>query len=195
VPPEEPAHDVGDLGVPEHADLHRVHPHVVVLDPVMVATSGDRLLTEDAVAALRLLLPSASLITPNLPEAAALLGASPAQDPAAMRARAVDLLALGAQRVLLKGGHLPASDESVDVYAGPEGVLELVAPRIATANTHGTGCSLSSALAALRLTSDDWPTAARRAKHWLTGALSAADGLEVGHGHGPVHHFHEWWDR
>jgi hydroxymethylpyrimidine/phosphomethylpyrimidine kinase len=167
----------------------------VVLDPVMVATSGDRLLTDDAVAALRLLLPAASLITPNLPEAAALLAAPVACDLAEMRQQAADLLTLGARRVLLKGGHLHASEDSVDVYAGPEGAFELAAPRIATDNTHSTGCSLSSALAALRLTSNDWPTAVRRAKRWLTGAIAAADTLHIGHGNGPVQHFYEWWDR
>jgi len=165
----------------------------VVLDPVMVATSGDRLLADDAVAALRDLLPLASLVTPNLPEAAALLGTDPVTDLAGMRAQARGLLDLGAERVLLKGGHLAAADVSVDVYAGPEGVLELAGPRVVTRNTHGTGCSLSSALAALRPVAPDWPTTARRAKNWLTGALAAADQLDVGTGHGPVHHFFEWW--
>jgi hydroxymethylpyrimidine/phosphomethylpyrimidine kinase len=191
---------IGMLGTAEIAEavgrfLRRENPPVVVLDPVMVATSGDRLLTDDAVAALKGLLPLASLITPNLPEAAALLGTPIAPDLRAMRTQAAQLLVLGAQRVLLKGGHLDSADESIDVYAGPEGGFDLTGPRIATVNTHGTGCSLSSALAALRLTSPDWPTAARAAKRWLTGALAAADSLQIGHGHGPVHHFYEWWDR
>jgi hydroxymethylpyrimidine/phosphomethylpyrimidine kinase len=175
--------------------LRREAPGIVVLDPVMVATSGDRLLADDAVAALLELLPAASLLTPNLPEAAALLGSPVAADLPTMRAQAAQLLALGAQRVLLKGGHLEDASASTDVFAGPEGVFDLTAPRIRTESTHGTGCSLSSALAVSRLTTDDWPAAARRAKRWLSGALAAADSLQIGHGHGPVHHFHEWWDR
>ncbi len=167
----------------------------VVLDPVMVATSGDRLLDDDAVEAVRRLLPLASLITPNLPEAAALLGGPVAVTVAQMHEQAHALLSIGAQRVLLKGGHLEGSAEATDVFAGPEGEHVLTAPRIATVNTHGTGCTLSSALAALRPRNDDWVDTVRQAKTWLTGALAAADTLDIGHGHGPVHHFYEFWER
>ena len=187
------------------AEFLRAHPcEVVVLDPVMVATSGDRLLADDAVEALRALLPLASVVTPNLPEAAVLLGVPEARDADAMLEQARALMTLGAPRVLLKGGHRrpskgpgsrPAEATASDVLVGPEGVHWLHAPWVDTANTHGTGCSLSSALAALRPQRDSWPAAARDAKDWLTGALAAADELEVGHGHGPVHHFHATWPR
>lgn len=174
----------------------RRHPcEVVVLDPVMVATSGDRLLDVDGVAALRALLPLASVTTPNLPEAAALLGVPEAGSAQEMLDQAQALLALGAQRVLLKGGHRAGQGSASDVLVGPEGVQWLHAPWVDTANTHGTGCSLSSALAALRPQRGSWAEAARDAKAWLTGALAAADTLDVGHGHGPVHHFHAVWGR
>ena len=166
---------------------------VVVLDPVMVATSGDRLLADDAVEAVRRLLPLASLITPNLPEAAALLDGSVATNVAQMREQAHALMSLGAQRVLLKGGHLEGSDEAVDVFIEPAGEHTLSVRRVRTVNTHGTGCTLSSALAALRPQRDTWVDTVRDAKAWLTGALAAADTLEVGRGHGPVHHFYEIW--
>jgi hydroxymethylpyrimidine/phosphomethylpyrimidine kinase len=173
---------------------------VVVIDPVMVATSGDRLLADEAVATLRDLLPLASVITPNVPEAAVLLGGEPARSAGEMLDQAQALVAMGAERVLLKGGHLSpptgaGEPESCDVLVGPEGTQWLRARRVGTVNTHGTGCSLSSALAALRPQRASWPDAATDAKRWLTGALQAADSLEVGHGHGPVHHFHELWGR
>lgn len=170
------------------------HPQqVVVLDPVMVATSGDRLLDADAVDAVRRLLPLASIVTPNLPEAAVLLDDEPATDVDRLVEQARALLDAGATRALVKGGHLTGDGTAVDVLAGPEGIELLTAPRVATRNTHGTGCSLSSAIAALRPQSPDWPAAVRAAKEWLTGAIAAADGLEVGAGSGPVHHFYRVW--
>ena len=175
------------------AFLQRQACDVVVLDPVMVATSGDRLLADDAVEAVRRLLPLASVVTPNLAEAATLLQEPVATSVEEMVAQAHRLRAAGAVRVLLKGGHLADGDEAVDVLVGPEGVRLLAGPRIHTTNTHGTGCSLSSALAALRPQRTDWEETARDAKAWLTGALAAADSLEIGQGHGPVHHFHELW--
>ncbi|HET9656511.1 MAG TPA: bifunctional hydroxymethylpyrimidine kinase/phosphomethylpyrimidine kinase [Kineosporiaceae bacterium] len=171
----------------------------VVLDPVMVATSGDRLLAPDAAQAVRELLPLASLITPNLHEAADLLGVTPACDAEGLHRQAQALLGAGAQRVLVKGGHLAngasAGPQAVDVFAEPGTEQELTAPRVDTVNTHGTGCSLSSAIAALRPVSATWLEAVAEAKSWLTGALAAADVLEVGGGHGPVHHFHQLWER
>jgi hydroxymethylpyrimidine/phosphomethylpyrimidine kinase len=183
----------------------------VVLDPVMVATSGDRLLAADAEAVLRdELLPVADLVTPNLPEAAVLLGVEQARDVGEAADQARALLKLGARFALVKGGHL-GSAESVDHLAGPglgsgsgdssdaDGVVALTAPRIATRNTHGTGCTLSSACAVLRPSHDGWEPAVRAAKEYLTGALRAADNLVIGgtgtilgpwHGHGPVHHAH-----
>ncbi len=170
------------------------HPQqVVVLDPVMVATSGDRLLKDDAVEAVRALLPRSSVVTPNLAEAAVLLGTPPARSVAEMRLQAVALQSAGAPRVLLKGGHLDGDKQAVDVFADTDAVIELRGQRVPTANTHGTGCTLSSALAALRPQRASWAEAAADAKAWLTGALAAADVLQIGHGHGPVHHFHQIW--
>lgn len=165
----------------------------VVLDPVMVATSGDPLLAADAVDAVGRLVPLASVITPNLAEAAALLACAQARTVAEMHLQADALLAAGAQRVLLKGGHLPDSLVAVDVFADEAGHHEVASPWVDTVNTHGTGCSLSSALAALRPRSPDWLHAVKDAKTWLTGALLAADELEIGQGHGPVHHFYRTW--
>ncbi|MEV0528654.1 bifunctional hydroxymethylpyrimidine kinase/phosphomethylpyrimidine kinase [Streptomyces sp. NPDC050439] len=179
--------------------LERHRPRYVVLDPVMVSTSGHRLLEADAVSVLRdRLLPLADLITPNLPEAGDLLGASSAHNRTEAVEQARALLKTGAQRVLLKGGHHTQDAESVDILidstdASGTGVTELSAPRVNTRNTHGTGCTLSAAIAALRPQHDDWQTAVRAAKEYLTGALRAADTLHVGHGHGPVHHFHQYW--
>jgi hydroxymethylpyrimidine/phosphomethylpyrimidine kinase len=169
------------------AALDRHRPRLVVLDPVMVAASGDRLLAADAVAALRdELLHRADLITPNLPEAADLLGEPEATGQAAMREQAEKLRSYGTY-VLLKGGHLSTQD-STDVLAVDGELHSLSAPRVDTKNTHGTGCTLSSAVATLRPSTSDWLTAVGRAKDYLTDALRAADDLDVGHGHGPVHH-------
>jgi hydroxymethylpyrimidine/phosphomethylpyrimidine kinase len=166
----------------------------VVVDPVMVAKSGDRLLDPDAVAALREeLLPLAMVVTPNLPEAADLLGRAPAERRDEMPEIAAALLALGPRAVLLKGGHLEDEAESPDLLLSAAGSLTLAAPRIATRNTHGTGCTLSAAIAALLPQRPDLETAVREAKTYLTGALAAADRLSVGGGHGPLHHFHRWW--
>lgn len=172
------------------------HPGLpIVIDPVMVATSGARLLADDAVDAVRALLPRASLITPNIPEAAVLLGEPQAGTEQAMIDQATRLLDLGPARVLLKGGHGTGA-ESVDVLAETGSAAQLLrAPRVPTSNTHGTGCSLSSAITALRPRRADWPTAVRDAKTWLTGALEHADELDIGAGSGPVHHFYRWWNQ
>ena len=165
----------------------------VVLDPVMVATSGDRLLRPEAVETLRArLLPLALVVTPNLPEAAALLSEPVATDEAAMRAQGQRLLRLGPRAVLMKGGH-GGGPESVDLLVEASGVTRLAAPRVATANTHGTGCTLSAALAAGLARGLSLDEAARAAKDYLTAALIAGHDLAIGSGHGPVHHFHAWW--
>jgi hydroxymethylpyrimidine/phosphomethylpyrimidine kinase len=166
----------------------------VVLDPVMVATSGDRLIADDAVDALRArLLTRADLITPNLPEAAVLLGEPVATDSATTVAQARRLVALGARAVLIKGGHA-AGRESIDHLVTADGTLRtLAATRIATANTHGTGCTLSAAVAAGLARGLALGEAVADAKAYLTAALGAADRLAVGAGHGPVHHFHAVW--
>jgi hydroxymethylpyrimidine/phosphomethylpyrimidine kinase len=175
------------------AGLQRWSPKHVVLDPVMVATSGDRLLAEDAVEALRAtLVPRASILTPNLPEAAALLGEPVASSEAAIESQGRRLLALGCPAVLIKGGHGQGS-ESVDYLVRESGAIALAAPRVATQNTHGTGCSLSSAIAAGLAKGEDLETAVRGAKAFVSAAITASDRFSVGHGHGPIHHFHRFY--
>lgn len=175
------------------ASLMRWSPKHIVLDPVLVATSGDRLLALEAVERLRSgLIPRASLITPNLPEAAALLDEPIASDEAAIERQGRQLLALGCPAVLIKGGHGQGS-ESIDYLVSGNGTLALPAPRIATKNTHGTGCSLSSAIAAGLAKGEDIESAVRHAKAFITAAIAAADRLGVGHGHGPIHHFHRFY--
>ena len=173
--------------------IERWSPKHIVLDPVMVATSGDRLLAADAVEALRTrLIPRASLITPNLPEAAALLDEPVATSEVAIESQGRRLLAMGCPAVLIKGGHGQGT-ESIDYLVSGNGVIALAAPRIATKNTHGTGCSLSSAIAAGLAKGEDMETAVRKAKAWVSAAIAAADRLGVGHGHGPIHHFHGFY--
>jgi hydroxymethylpyrimidine/phosphomethylpyrimidine kinase len=175
------------------AGLLRWSPKHIVLDPVMVATSGDRLLAPDAMAALRTkLIPCASLITPNLPEAAALLDEPVAASAAAIESQGKRLLAMGAPAVLIKGGHGHGA-ESIDHLVMGSGTVALAAPRIATENTHGTGCSLSSAIAAGLAKGEALETAVRNAKAWVSAAIAAAERISVGHGHGPIHHFHRFY--
>lgn len=165
----------------------------VVLDPVMVSTSGSRLLSEDAVAAVRAMVPRADVITPNVPEAAVLLGEDPVDSTDSLAAQSIRLLEAGARRVLLKGGHL-AGSHAVDLWLdgdAPGTPVELRAPRVETSATHGTGCTLSSAIAALRPRHEGWLPAVREAKEWLTEALRHGEDLDIGAGSGPVHHFHE----
>jgi hydroxymethylpyrimidine/phosphomethylpyrimidine kinase len=186
---------VADLAVIDAiaAGLQRWSPRHVVLDPVMVATSGDRLLAEDAVEALRAkLVPLASILTPNLPEAAALLNEPMASSEAAIESQGRRLLALGCPAVLIKGGHGQGS-ESIDYLVRESGAMALAAPRVATQNTHGTGCSLSSAIAAGLAKGADLETAVRSAKAFVSAAIAAADRFSVGHGHGPIHHFHRFY--
>jgi hydroxymethylpyrimidine/phosphomethylpyrimidine kinase len=175
------------------AGLVRWSPKYIVLDPVMVATSGDRLLAAEAVDALRTkLIPLMSLITPNLPEAAVLLDESIAASESAIENQGKRLLAMGCKAVLIKGGHGEGA-ESIDYLVSSGGTITLAAPRIATQNTHGTGCSLSSAIAAGLAKGEDMETAVRNAKAWISAAIAAADRFTVGHGHGPIHHFHKFY--
>lgn len=170
---------------------HRGMP--LVLDPVMVAKGGASLLAQEAVAALkRKLLPLATVITPNLPEAAALLGEPEAVDRAGMADQATRLLALGPKAVLLKGGHLPGN-ESPDVLATPDQLRWFEGVRVLTRNTHGTGCSLSSAIAAELGKGRRLADAVAAAKSFVAGAVRTSDALEVGTGHGPLNHFHGLW--
>lgn len=167
----------------------------IVLDPVLVATSGDSLGAPDVVAALlEHLMPLASVITPNLPEAARLTGQPLPGSLAEMISAGEKLVALGAKAVLVKGGHLgddsrlgDATARDVLVTATRHRVYE--APRVATKNTHGTGCTLSSAIAAALAQGDGMEVAVERGKVFLTGALKASGVLSVGKGHGPVWHF------
>jgi hydroxymethylpyrimidine/phosphomethylpyrimidine kinase len=180
------------IGVVAEA-LRRYAPPFVVLDPVMVAKSGDRLLRAEAVDALkRELLPLATVLTPNLPEAGDLLGHAVADSPEAMRDAARSLHALGPKHVLVKGGH-GSGDTLVDVLFDGDRVVELPAQRIRTRNTHGTGCTLSSAIAALLPQRPTVEAAVRDARAYVLEAIRRADELQVGGGHGPRHHFHHFW--
>jgi hydroxymethylpyrimidine/phosphomethylpyrimidine kinase len=177
------------LAVVEGVRRHALSP--LVVDPVMVATSGDMLLEPDAVEAVRReLLPLADIITPNLQEAARLLHLSEAADEAEMRAQAIALLALGPKAVLLKGGH-GSGREAVDILvtsAAPP--VRLALPRIDTPNTHGTGCTLSAAIAAGLARGDSITDAVASAKRFVHDALNAGRNLKIGRGSGPVDHLH-----
>lgn len=166
----------------------------VVLDPVMASHSGDPLLDEDAVDTLKsVLIPAATLITPNLFEAAMLLGEEKARSADQMAAQANRLRDLGAKAVLVKGGHLDG--EAIDVLLGDTGEERLQAPRHETHNTHGTGCTLSSAIAAGLAKGETLEKAVKDAKVYVTAAIIAADELKVGRGRGPLHHFHALWSK
>ncbi len=165
----------------------------VVLDTVMIAKGGHQLLEPGAIQALReKLLPLATLITPNLPEAAVLLGCAPAETEDAMCKQDRALLALGAQAVLMKGGHLGGT-ESPDWLITATEEMRISRLRVATRHSHGTGCTLSAALAALRPQMNSWVATITAARDYLQAALAAAKRLNVGQGIGPVHHFHAWW--
>jgi len=175
------------------AGFQRWSPNHVVLDPVMVATSGDRLLAAEAVEGLRTkLIPRASVLTPNLPEAAALLDEPIATNETAIVGQGRRLLSMGCRAVLIKGGHGQGA-ESVDYLIDDARTVALAAPRVATQNTHGTGCSLSSAIAAGLARGEHLETAVRNAKTWISAAIAAADRFSVGQGHGPIHHFHKFY--
>jgi hydroxymethylpyrimidine/phosphomethylpyrimidine kinase len=175
------------------AGLERWKQANVVLDPVMIATSGDRLLAPEAAAFLkRDLFPRVRVITPNLPEAAALTGEPVAQNEDEMRGQAQKLLGLGANAVLIKGGHAERAD-ATDLLVTRGAFARFTTRKIETKNTHGTGCTLSAAIAAALAKGATLADAVAQAKAYVTAAIAAADELSVGHGHGPVHHFHAWW--
>ncbi|WP_082369269.1 bifunctional hydroxymethylpyrimidine kinase/phosphomethylpyrimidine kinase [Arthrobacter sp. ERGS1:01] len=174
--------------------LAETRPAVVVLDPVMVATSGDSLAGEGTLEGLRGLLAQAHLVTPNLPELAALLGEPEAGNWEAALQQGKVLAASADIHVLVKGGHL-AGPECPDALIGPDGAMaHFSSGRVDTPNTHGTGCTLSAALATVQVTTGDWVLTVERVKQWLTRALETSAELVVGHGHGPVNHFHELWE-
>ena len=176
------------------AALERHRQKTVVLDPVLVASaSATALLAPDAIAPLRQLpIPRTLILTPNLPEAAALLGEALAESEAQMRGQAERLLDLGAQAVLIKGGHAGGA-ESVDIYVDAHTQWRLPARRILTHNTHGSGCTLSAAIAAGLSRGLAPADAVAAGKEYVTAAIAAADRLAVGSGRGPLHHFQAWW--
>lgn len=192
---------IGMLGTVEQIEtvadaLVRRKPRFVVLDPVMVAKGGSRLLAADAVDALKeRLLPLATIITPNLSEAMCLLGREEDVTEEEFPEVARELWKLLGRRnawVYLKGGHLEG-ESAYDLLFNNVVSVPFTAPRVPTKNTHGTGCTLSSAIAAFLPQSVDVPEACRRAKEYLTGAVRYAGELDVGHGQGPTNHFWRLW--
>ena len=171
-------------------NLRKFDIRTSVLDPVMVAQSGDKLLQDEAVAAIKEhLIPLADLITPNLPEASVLLDREITSE-ADLSAAATDLAAMGAGNVLIKGGHLESENSDDCLYLGAERrLVTLAGERVVTRNNHGTGCTLSSAIAAYLARGEDMETAVRLGKDYIAGAIQAGAAYEIGRGNGPVHHF------
>ena len=166
----------------------------IVLDPVMVAQSGDKLLQDDAVQAIQeYLMPLADVVTPNIPEAEVLLNRSiPGLE--GMQTAAKALAGHGSRSILIKGGHLEDGDSTDLLYlAGEDRFVRLAAKRIASKNNHGTGCTLSSAIASYLARGNDIENAVRKAKTYIQNAIRAGADYTIGHGHGPVHHFFEFW--
>lgn len=176
------------------AETLTAYPQIpLVLDPVMVATSGDRLLAEDAIQTLiEKLLPLATLVTPNLHEAAVLLGAPIATDLRQMQLQGEQILALGAKAVLMKGGH-GEGESATDLLITVAGAVAFSAPRLVTKNTHGTGCTLASAIAAGLAKKYSLSESVQQAKEYLHQALLNAEKLHIGQGAGPVHHFYKFY--
>jgi hydroxymethylpyrimidine/phosphomethylpyrimidine kinase len=174
--------------------LRTYNVRTIILDPVMVAQSGDKLLQDEAIDALKKhLIPLADLITPNLPEASVLLGRE-IGTTGAIESAAVELAAMGCENVLIKGGHLESDDSDDCLYLGPEQrMVILPGERIATRNNHGTGCTLSSAIASFIARGETIENAVRHAKEYITGAIRAGAAYTIGHGHGPVHHFYRFF--
>lgn len=166
----------------------------IVLDPVMVAQSGDKLLREDAVAALKeRLIPQAEILTPNIPETSVLLSRA-VHHVSELPEAARELAGLGSRNVLVKGGHLEGEDSDDYLYLGDsQRMVRLPGLRVLTKNNHGTGCTLSSAIAAFLARGETVENAVRQAKEYITGAICAGASYRIGHGHGPVHHFWRWW--
>ncbi|KXO12705.1 Hydroxymethylpyrimidine phosphate kinase ThiD [Moritella sp. JT01] len=172
------------------AKIQQYKPAFLVVDPVMVATSGDLLLKESAISTLKsALLPLADLITPNLPEGAALIGSDVPTNQDAMGNMINQLRQLNVNAVLLKGGHLEQDENSNDLLIFQDHVEQLTAKRINTQNTHGTGCTLSSAIASYLAQGHDLLQAVKLGKQYISNAIAHADELNIGSGHGPVNHF------
>lgn len=176
-------------------NLKKYSPSNIVLDPVMIAQSGDRLVQDEAVAAIKeLLIPEADVITPNLPEAEVLVGRE-IKSPDDIRRAAQDLAALGSRNVLIKGGH-GKGEVCTDLFfiSGEDRFVELTGARIKTKNNHGTGCTLSSAIAAYLAKGCGLSGAVESAKIFIKGAIKAGAEFTIGRGSGPVHHFHTFPD-
>ncbi len=170
--------------------IKKYQPKHLIIDPVMVATSGDLLLKHSALDTLKEeLIPLADIITPNLPEGAALTEKPVPNSEAEMNEMITDLRALGAKAVLFKGGHLENSENSNDLLIMQDTSELICAKRFTTQNTHGTGCTLSSAIASYLAQGHNLPKAVHLAKQYISHAIAHADELNVGKGHGPVHHF------
>ncbi|NKQ41471.1 MAG: bifunctional hydroxymethylpyrimidine kinase/phosphomethylpyrimidine kinase [Sulfurovum sp.] len=176
------------------ADALQDHRNIpIVLDPVMIAKGGHSLLEDDAVIALKeRLLPLADVLTPNLAEAASLLGEKIASTRAEIEKQGKTLLAFGSKSILMKGGHLD-SEDSPDLLITKSDSIWLEASRIDTKNTHGTGCTLSSAITAEIAKGSTYEVAVKNAKLYVLDVISGADSLHIGSGHGPTHHFHSLW--
>ena len=174
--------------------LRQFNIRTIVLDPVMVAQSGDKLLQDEAVEALKEhLIPLAELITPNLPETSVLLGRE-IFTTSDIEGAAIELAAMGCANVLIKGGHLEGGDSDDCLYLGAERrIVTLPGKRVVTNNNHGTGCTLSSAIASFIARGASVEDAVRHAKEYITGAIQAGADYAIGHGHGPVHHFFRWF--
>jgi hydroxymethylpyrimidine/phosphomethylpyrimidine kinase len=166
----------------------------IVIDPVMVAQSGDKLLQDDAVEAIKTdLMPLAEVVTPNLPEAEVLTGQK-LQNRQDVESAASRLAAHGSRNILIKGGHGNENQSADLLYlAGENRLVWLTADRIHTRNNHGTGCTLSSAIAAYLAQGHDSEKAVQKAKAFMNRAIAAGAAYEIGNGHGPVHHFFKWW--
>ncbi|CAM3152540.1 bifunctional hydroxymethylpyrimidine kinase/phosphomethylpyrimidine kinase [Vibrio mytili] len=170
--------------------IKQYQPKHLVIDPVMVATSGDLLLEHSSINTLKeVLIPLADIVTPNLPEGAALTGRPVPESEAEMNEMITDLRALGAKAILLKGGHLETDENSNDLLITQDSATLISAKRLLTKNTHGTGCTLSSAIASYLGQGNDLHQAVRLGKQYISRAIAHADELAVGKGHGPVHHF------
>ena len=171
--------------------IKQYQPKHLVIDPVMVATSGDLLLEQSAISTLKeALIPLADIITPNLPEGAALTGKPVPESEADMQDMVEELRALGAKAVLLKGGHLEQDENSNDLLILPTSTALISAKRFPTKNTHGTGCTLSSAIASYLAQGNELTQSVELGKRYISEAIAHADQLNVGQGHGPVNHFY-----
>ncbi len=171
--------------------INQYQPKYLVIDPVMVATSGDLLLEQSAISTLKeALIPLADIITPNLPEGAALTGKPVPESEADMQDMVEELRALGAKAVLLKGGHLEQDENSNDLLILPASTALISAKRFPTKNTHGTGCTLSSAIASYLAQGNELTQSVELGKRYISDAIAHADQLNVGQGHGPVNHFY-----